>query len=132
MNYHKLECLSMASLSRLVYCLFNKARTLPYIEAPERFFNRVGSCFTNRHQTRLEKLAVDKQQSLLRKSVNYVRKKFYSTGPRPVYVQLIYKCFSQILSIACFLNSHLLQRAPLKRYYLHRFLLSQVRQTLIT
>ncbi len=32
----------------------------------------------------MERLAKDKHSSLLRKSVNYVRKKFYSTGPRGV------------------------------------------------
>jgi hypothetical protein len=26
-----------------------KARSLPYSGAPERFFNRIGSCLTNRH-----------------------------------------------------------------------------------
>ncbi len=30
-----------------------KARSLPYSEAPERIFNRIGSCFTNRHYTKL-------------------------------------------------------------------------------
>jgi hypothetical protein len=30
----------------------------------------------------VERLAKGKHSSLLRKSVNYVRKKFYSTGPR--------------------------------------------------
>ncbi len=32
------------------------------------------------HSTRLERLAKDKHSSLLRKSVNYVRKKFYRIG----------------------------------------------------
>jgi hypothetical protein len=32
--------------------------------------------------TRLESLARDKHSSLLRKSVNYDRKKFYNIGPR--------------------------------------------------
>jgi hypothetical protein len=31
--------------------------------------------------TRLARLSRDKHSSLLRKSVNYCRKKFYSTGP---------------------------------------------------
>jgi hypothetical protein len=45
--------------------LLSKARRLPYRGAPERFFNRVGSCFTNKHKTRLERLAVDRNYSLL-------------------------------------------------------------------
>jgi hypothetical protein len=68
----------MASLYSPV--LFNKARSLPYSGAPERFFNRVGSCFTNRHWTRLERLAMDKHYSLLQKFVNYDRKKLYNLG----------------------------------------------------
>ncbi len=37
---------------------------------------------TLKHWTRLERHAKDKHSSLLRKSVNYDRKKFYSTSPR--------------------------------------------------
>jgi hypothetical protein len=59
-----------------------EARSLPKSGAPERFFTRVGSSLTRKHQTRLERLAKDKHPRLLRKSVNYGRKKFYSTGPR--------------------------------------------------
>jgi hypothetical protein len=36
---------------------------------------------THKHWTRLNRLARDKPSSLLRKSVNYGRKKFYDTGP---------------------------------------------------
>ncbi len=36
---------------------------------------------TDKHYTRLERLAKDKHSSLLRKSVNYGHKKFYSTDP---------------------------------------------------
>jgi hypothetical protein len=68
----------MTSLSSIVYCLFSKARSLSYSGAPERFFNRVGSCFRNRHQTRLERLAMPKHYSLLQKYVNYDCKKFYN------------------------------------------------------
>jgi hypothetical protein len=39
------------------------------IVALKRFFNRVGSCFTNR----LERLALDKHSSLLRNFINYGR-----------------------------------------------------------
>jgi hypothetical protein len=70
----------MASLSSLVLFV-GKGRSLPYSGAPERFFNRVGSCFTNRHYTKLERLAMDKHSSLLRTFVNYGRKKFYNIGP---------------------------------------------------
>jgi hypothetical protein len=34
---------------------------------------------THKHSTRLERLDRDKHSSLLRKSVNYSRKKFYNT-----------------------------------------------------
>ncbi len=37
---------------------------------------------THKHYTRPAILARDKHSSLLRKSVNYGRKKFYSIGPR--------------------------------------------------
>jgi hypothetical protein len=57
-----------------------KARCLPYSGAPEKFFDRLGPCFTNR-QTRLERLAMDKHSSLLQKLVNYDRKKFITLGP---------------------------------------------------
>jgi hypothetical protein len=57
------------------------ARSLPYSGAPERRFKWVGSYITRKHYTRLENLARDKRSSLLRKSVNYGRKKFFSTGP---------------------------------------------------
>ncbi len=50
--------------------------------APERFLTRVGSELTRKHQTRLERFTREKHSSLLQKSVNYGRKKFYSTGPR--------------------------------------------------
>jgi hypothetical protein len=40
----------------------------------------VSYCFSYKHQTRQEKLARYKHSSLLRKSVNYVQKKFYNIG----------------------------------------------------
>ncbi len=52
--------------------LVGKAISLPQSGAPERFFNGVGSCFTNKHKTRLERLSKDKHSSLLRIFVNYV------------------------------------------------------------
>jgi hypothetical protein len=61
-----------------------KARSQPSIGAPEKFFTP-GRCFselgfgpTPKHQTRLERLARDKRSSLLRKFVNYDRKRFYN------------------------------------------------------
>jgi hypothetical protein len=45
-----------------------------------------GLCgLTRKHYTRLERLARDKHSSLLRKSVNYISKKFYSTGQKAEY-----------------------------------------------
>ncbi len=49
--------------------------------ASERFFNRVGSCITNKRQTRLEKLAREKHSSLLRKFETCGRKKFITLSP---------------------------------------------------
>ncbi len=57
-------------------------RSLPLSGAPERCLTRVGSGLTRKNLTRLERLARDKHPSLLRKSVNYDHKKFYSTGSR--------------------------------------------------
>jgi hypothetical protein len=45
-------------------------------------YSRVGPGLAHKHLTRLERLDKDKHSSLFRKSVNYDRKKFYSTGPR--------------------------------------------------
>jgi hypothetical protein len=59
-----------------------EARSLPKSGAPERFFTRVGSSLTQKHQAKLERLAKDKHPSLLWKSEKYGRKKSYSTGPR--------------------------------------------------
>jgi hypothetical protein len=58
-----------------------KAKGLPKSGASESFFNRVRSCFTNKHLIRLEKIAGDKHLSLLRKFVTYGRKKLYNIGP---------------------------------------------------
>jgi hypothetical protein len=57
-----------------------KARSLPYSGVSERLFTHAGSSRTNKHYTRLERLAGDKHSSLLRKSVNYGRNKCYDTG----------------------------------------------------
>ncbi len=78
---NKLQCVSLVGLSRLVQCLYIKQGAYPIGGAPERFFNRVGSCCTNRHQTKLERLAMYKHSSLLQTLVNYGRKKFYNIGP---------------------------------------------------
>ncbi len=54
---------------------------LPSLKLKTRPEQILGSLFTHKHYTRLQRLARDKHSSLLRKSVNYDRKKFYSTGP---------------------------------------------------
>ncbi len=51
------------------------------MEQPDRCNTRVGSGLTCK-QTRLERLARNKHSSLLRKSVNYGRNKFFRTRPR--------------------------------------------------
>ncbi len=45
------------------------------------YFTRVGFSLTRKHWTRLEIPTRDKHSSLLRKSVNYDCKMFFSTGP---------------------------------------------------
>jgi hypothetical protein len=67
---NKLDCLSLPNFSSLVSCLW------------------VGPGLARKHWTRLEKLARDKHSSLLRKSVNYGRNKFYSTGPKMAFIVL--------------------------------------------
>ncbi len=57
-----------------------KANSVPYSGA--RCFTRVGSGLTHKNQTRLERLARDKHSSLLRKSVNCGRNKFYEAPVR--------------------------------------------------
>jgi hypothetical protein len=58
-----------------------EARSLPLSGAPEWCFTWDGSGLTCKHQTKLVRLAMDKHSSLLRKSVNYCRKKFYRQAP---------------------------------------------------
>ena len=70
----------MVSLSSLAYCLW--ARPGAYPSASKRFVNRAGSCFTNKHETKVERLVRDKHSSLLRTFVNYGHKKFYNFGSR--------------------------------------------------
>ncbi len=62
-----------------------KARSIPYSEAPERYFTWtwVDSGLTWKHWTLLEKLVRDKHSSLLRELVNCGQKMFYNIGPRP-------------------------------------------------
>jgi hypothetical protein len=40
--------------------LVGKVRSLPYNEAPERYFTRVGTGLTHKHKTWLERTARDK------------------------------------------------------------------------
>ncbi len=62
-----------------------EARSLPLSGAPERYFTQVASGLSCKHQTRLERLAMDKHSSLLRKSVNYGRKSFIVQPPGVFY-----------------------------------------------
>jgi hypothetical protein len=55
-----------------------KASDLPKSGATEKCFTWVGHGLARKHWTRLERLARDKHPSLLRKSVNYGRKRFYN------------------------------------------------------
>ncbi len=73
---NKLEYLSLASL--------------PQNRPPERCSNRVGSFFTNKHQTRLERLARDKHSILLQTFVNYVRKSFITSAHGFKYITLFF------------------------------------------
>jgi hypothetical protein len=52
------------------------------MRSPGVLHSRVGSGFTHKHQTRLERLARDKRSSLFWKVVTYGRKKFYNIGHR--------------------------------------------------
>ncbi len=66
-----------------------EARSLPLSVAPERCLTWGGSGLTSKYLTRLERLPRDNHSSLLRKSVNYNRKTFYSTGTRVNVIKLI-------------------------------------------
>ncbi len=70
---NKLECLSQASLSSLIVCLWVKSGAYPRVEHLKGL--------TCKLETRLERLAMEKHSSLLQKSVNLGRNKFYDTGP---------------------------------------------------
>jgi hypothetical protein len=59
-----------------------EASGLPYNGTPERCFSHTGSGLIRKHYSKLQRLAMDKQTSILRKSVNYDRKKFYRLGLR--------------------------------------------------
>ncbi len=78
---YKLDCLSLASLSSFVNCLWARPGAYPRVQNLKVSSIGVGSCFTNKYQTRLERLSRDKHSGLLRTFVNYVRKKFYNIGP---------------------------------------------------
>jgi hypothetical protein len=60
-----------------------EAKNLPYSGAPEQYFTHVGSGLTQKYKVRFERLAMVKHTNLLRKLVNYRRKKSYNTGPWP-------------------------------------------------
>ncbi len=78
---NKLECSTLASLSSLVYCMLARPGVYPGVKHSKSFF-RVGSCFFNKQQTRLERLGRDKHSGLLSTLVNYGRKIIYNIGPR--------------------------------------------------
>ncbi len=67
--------------AQLILIFGGKARSLPQSGATESCFSCVCFSFTHKRQTRLERAAKDKLSSLLRKFVNYRRKKFYNIGP---------------------------------------------------
>ncbi len=58
-----------------------KARSLPKSVSSEKDFTWVGSGLSNKHLTRLEKLARSKHSSLVRKFITYGRKKFTTLAP---------------------------------------------------
>ncbi len=60
----------------------DKVRSVPQSVSPKGGFTWVGSGLTNKHQSKLEKLAIDKHSSLLQKFVTYGRKKFYNVETR--------------------------------------------------
>ncbi len=66
----------------LVYCLCAS-------RAHERLFSRIGFYFTNKHWTKLERLARDEHSSLLQTFLNYARKSFLTLGPGTCTVKLI-------------------------------------------
>ncbi len=78
---NKLECLSLASLSILVLCLWVRPGAYLRVEHLKVASLRYALALPANIRTRLERLARDKHFSLLQKSVNYGHKIFYSTGP---------------------------------------------------
>jgi hypothetical protein len=46
---NKVEFLFISRHFQASLMFVGKARSLPYSTAPESFFNRIGSCFTNKH-----------------------------------------------------------------------------------
>ncbi len=88
-----------------------KPRSLPLSGAPQRYFNRVGPCVANIHQTVLERFARDQRSTLLRTLVNYDHKKFYDIGPRK-QIETIKKCFFRINKFEKILSHIFLKRFP--------------------
>ncbi len=86
---NKLECLSLESVYQP--CLKFATKSTVYLSvAVERCSTpRQATDLRHIHQIRLERLARDKHSSLLRKLVNYGRKKFYEIGPRCKQTQLL-------------------------------------------
>ncbi len=67
----------------------DKDRSLPKCAMTERCSTDTGSVLTCKQQTRLQKLAVDKHSSLLRKFVNDGHKSFVTFGPGACIIKLI-------------------------------------------
>ncbi len=78
---NKLECLSLASLSSLAQYL--QVRQGAYLSKAPSKCSIIGETLNIKikYLTQLESTARDKHSSLLRKFVNYGRKKFYNIGP---------------------------------------------------
>jgi hypothetical protein len=93
--------LSLASLSRVVYCLW--ARPGSYSRVEHLKANGVSFCFTNKLYTRLERLVWDKHSSLLRKFITYGRKKSYKIGPWCRYHKTFFTSSTYLLNkLDCF------------------------------
>jgi len=78
-----------------------RAKSLPESGAFERFFNRVGSCFTNNHHTRLERLARSKHFNLLQKFVTYGLKSLIILAHDVHILKLILSFATRLYKLTC-------------------------------
>ncbi len=65
----------------------DKAKNLPWLEAPERGFTRVVYKFTRKHKTRPETIARSKHSSLFRPLMSYEENKVLSIQHQVFYSQ---------------------------------------------